>query len=253
MDQATGIFHLFPPGDLTALAVFCLIWLGYGHMVRWFGQGSINAGLHTVRVLWMRSMLMRDNRITDSSLIGHVVHSASFFASTSLIAIGALLGVLTGLDRLQPTVEGLALSVPASRQLLEIKVLLPLAVLVHGMFKLTWALRQLNYTVALIGAMPPAPIPEPLCTELADHVGGVLSSALATFNDGIRAYYFALVGLSWLAGPWVLVVAVLWLMAVLLFRQFGSTVAARFGAARRLVEAAHGRPPVPGPGDGAPR
>ena len=44
-----------------------------------------------MRVLWMRAMLRRDNRIADAALIGHVVHSAAFFASTSLIAIGAAL------------------------------------------------------------------------------------------------------------------------------------------------------------------
>ena len=30
---------------------------------------------------------------------------------------------------------------------------------------------------------------------------GALTGALATFNDGIRAYYFALAGLLWLLGP----------------------------------------------------
>jgi len=40
--------------------------------------------------------------------------------------------VLTGLERLQPAIEGLSLGAPMSRGLLELKVLLPLAVLVHG-------------------------------------------------------------------------------------------------------------------------
>lgn len=42
-----------------------------------------------------------------------------------------------------------------SRVLLEIKV--PLAVLVHGLFKLTWSLRQMNYIEALMGAAPELP------------------------------------------------------------------------------------------------
>ncbi len=244
------ILGLIPPGDLAALLLFCVLWLGYGPAVRWFGGGAINTGLHGVRVLWMRSMLMRDNRIADSSLIGHVIHSASFFASTSLIAIGALLGVLTGLDRLQPAIDGLALAAPVSRALLELKVLLPLAVLVHGLFKLTWALRQLNYTVALMGAMPPAPVPAAQLAPLAGGIGGVLSSALATFNAGIRSYYFALAGLSWLAGPWTLAGAGVLLIAILWHRQFASGVSRQFAAAKALVEAAHG---VPLPGGMQPR
>jgi len=216
-----------------------VLWLGYGPAVRRFGGTAINIGLHRVRVLWMKSALQRDNRIVDSALIGHVVHSASFFTSTSLIAVGALLGVLTGLDRLQPAVETLALSASVPRQLLELKVLLPLIVLVYGLFKLTWSLRQLNYTVALIGAMPTRAPAEPLRSRLAEEVGGVLSSALATFNEGIRSYYFAIAAIAWLAGPLALALAGVLLIAVLLHRQHSSDVSARFRAARQLVEAAH--------------
>lgn len=234
-----NLLTTIPPGDLVALVLFCVLWLGYGPAARWIGHGTINLGLHSVRALWMRSMLLRDNRIVDSALIGHVMHSASFFASTSLIAIGALLGVLTGLDRLQPAVDGLSIGAPVSRQLLEIKVLLPLAVLVHGLFKLTWSLRQLNYTVALLGAAPHRPPPEERRNALADAMAGVMSSAIITFNDGIRSYYFAIVGLAWLGGPWCLCGAAVWLVAVLLHRQLGSKVSRQFKVARALIEVEH--------------
>ena len=243
MSKMGSLIAAVPDSDLAALVLFCALWLGYGPAVRKFGGSAINIGLHSARVLWMRSMLMRDNRIVDSSLIGHVVHSASFFASTSLIAIGALLGVITGLDRLQPAVEGLSVGMPVSRQLLEIKVLLPLAVLVHGMFKLTWSLRQLNYTVALLGAMPPAPVEPARRVVLADAVGGIMSSAISTFNDGIRSYYFAIAGLAWLAGPLWLATAALALIGILLHRQLGSRVSRQFREARLLVESEHGVPP----------
>lgn len=225
--------------DWLALAVFVATWLGYPVLIGLVGKGAINAGLHEIRVLWMRSMIGRDNRVTDSSLIGHVVHSASFFASTSLIAIGALIGVLTGIDRLIPAMEGLG-SAP-SRAVLELRILLPLAVLVHGLFQLTWALRQLNYVVALVGATPPGKMAEPAASELAAEMGGVLSSALVTFNTGIRSYYFALVALSWLVGPGELMVGTLALAGVLVHRQKTSDVAGVMRRARRLMLLAHGR------------
>ncbi len=228
-----------PTADLVALVLFCVLWLGYGPIARWIGRGTINMGLHSVRSLWMRTMIERDNRIVDSSLIGHVMHSASFFASTSLIAIGALLGVLTGLDRLQPALDGLSIGGAVPRALLEIKIMLPLAVLVHGLFKLTWSLRQMNYTVALMGAAPRTPRSSASRDALAAAIGGVLSSAIATFNDGIRSYYFAIAGLAWLAGPGWLGGAALWLVAILLHRQIGSKVSRQFKAARALVEAEH--------------
>ncbi len=233
------LLRVIPPLDRFALVLFCLSWLGYGPAFRMIRRRSINAGLHGVRVLWMRSAILRDNRIADSSLIGHVVHSASFLASTNLIAIGALLGVLTGIERLQPAIEGLSLGAVASREFLEVKLLLPLAVLVHALFKTTWSLRQMNYTVALMGAIPPAPVPAELRDPLALEIGGVLTSAVTAYNAGIRSYYFALVGLCWLAGPWALMGMTLVLVGVLLHRQFGSAVSGQMERAWMLVDQAH--------------
>ena len=233
------MLNTIPASDLAALILFCVLWLGYTTAARWLGTTAINAGLPGVRVRWMHAMIRRDNRIGDINLLGHVIHSTSFFASTSLIAIGALLSLLLGLDRLQGAIDGLALGIPSGHGLLELKVLLPIAVLVHGLFKLTWALRQMNYTIALMGAMPPTNVAEPLATDIARAISGVLSSALTTFNAGIRSYYFALDSLSWLAGAWVLVGFTVALMALLLHRQRGSQVANRFRVARELVEQAH--------------
>jgi uncharacterized membrane protein len=230
-----------PALDLASLVVFCLLWLGYGAIVTRFGRHAINNRLGHVRALWMTSALARDNRITDASLIGLVVHSASFFASTTLVAVGALFGLLPGVDRLQAALANLSLAAPASRTLLEWKVLLPLAVLVQGLFKFTWAIRQLNYTVALIGAMPPAPVHTASAGRLATATGAVLSGALATFNDGIRAYYFAIASLAWFAGPIPLAVAAILLMALLIYRQVGSGVSRHVRAALEAADEAHAR------------
>ena len=67
-----------------------------------------------------------------------------------------------------------------------------------------------------------------------------MSSAILTFNDGIRSYYFAIVGLAWLAGPLWLAGAAIWLIAILPHRQVGSLVSRQFKVARALVEAEHG-------------
>ncbi len=236
MELFRVLSSILSPADLAALALFCALWLGYGQIVRLAGPTAINAGLGEVRGWWMRSMVARDNRIVDSALIGHVMNSASFFASTSLLAVGALLGLLTGLDRLEPALA-LFGGVPAPRALLELKVLLPAIVLAHGVFLLTWALRQLNYTVALIGAVPNPPIADG--DALADAMAGVLSSALTTFNGGIRSYYFALAALTWMAGPLALAGTAIALIAVLIHRQRTSEVSRQFARAKALMEQAH--------------
>lgn len=232
-----ALFRILSPGDLAALALFCVLWLGYTPIVRLLGPGAINAGLGQVRQRWMRSMVVRDNRIVDSALIGHVMHSASFFASTSLLAVGALVGLLTGLDRIEPALA-LFGGEASPRALLELKVLLPAVVLAHGVFLLTWALRQMNYIVALIGAVPVPPVENG--DELAVAMAGVLSSALSTFNGGIRSYYFALAALTWMAGPAALAGVSALLMLVLLHRQRLSEVSRHFARARAALERAHG-------------
>src|SRR3712207_1013183 len=111
------------------------------------------------------SMLGRENRITDASLIGHAVHSATLFASTSVVALAALLGMLGNLDRAHAAVESLA---------------------------------------------------------FADRAAAVLSLAVGSFDAGIRAYFFALAALAWLLGPGAFALATGGIVAMPLWRQFGS-------------------------------
>ena len=84
----------FPPDfqvlDRIALAVFVLGWLGYGPFIHAFRtRPSITSRMGDVRRAWMFAMLGRDNRIIDASLIGNTMHSATFFASTTMIALAA--------------------------------------------------------------------------------------------------------------------------------------------------------------------
>lgn len=47
----------------------------------------------------MQRMLERDNRIIDSNLVGHLMGSVSFFASTTIIIIGGLIAVLGATEK----------------------------------------------------------------------------------------------------------------------------------------------------------
>jgi uncharacterized membrane protein len=225
--------------DLIAVSLFVVVWMGYGRAVRRFAPQAINSGLSGLRVAWMRTMLRRDNRIVDSSLIGHVVHSASFFASTSLIVIGALLSLLSGVERLQPAIESLDFISQVPRTVFELKLVLPLLVLIDGFVKLTWSLRQLNYTIALVGAAPDRREVGASLEPLAAAIGVTMSAALSTFNAGIRAYYFAIAGVAWLIGPWAMMVTTVGLAVMLVWRQTASPAAVGFRRALAATEAAH--------------
>lgn len=227
--------------DRAALGWFLLAWLGYGPLIQHLrSPGSITARLRGIRRAWMRAMLDRDNRITDASLIGHPMHSATFFASTTMIALVALLGMLGMLgmlgtmDRTHGAVEALAFTAKTSRPIVEAKVLLLFLVFAHAFLKLTWAIRQLNYGVALIGAAPSKPGPA-LRDAAADRTAAVLSLALGSFNAGVRGYYFALAALAWLLGPGAFALATTGMVAMLLWRQFGSDTAAAIRLSHTLL------------------
>ncbi len=174
-----------------------------------------------MRRAWMLSMLGRENRITDASLIGHAVHSATFFASTAVVALVALLGTLGSLDGAHAAVGDLAFAAKTSRPLLEAKVMLLALVFAHGFLKLSWAVRQLSHCVALIGAAPLRPDAAQR-DAFADRAAALLSLAVGSFDAGIRAYYFAFSALAWLLGPAAFALATGGVVSMLLWRQFGS-------------------------------
>ena len=237
--------ELIPPDltvlDRVALSWFLLAWLGYGlaiHAILW--GGSITARMNDVRRAWMRTMLARDNRITDASLIGHTVHSATFFASTTMVALAALLGMLGAFDRSVAALDALAFTAKTSRMLAEAKLLLLVLVFAHTFLKLSWALRQLNYCLALLGAAPVKVGPQER-DGVSEPIATVLSLAVRSFNAGIRGYLFALAVLAWLLGPGAFLLATTGMVLMLLWRQFGSAPAA---AIRRSHVALAGTLPV---------
>ena len=212
--------------DGLAFVWFVLVWLGYGgaiHARPW--RGSITDRMDHVRRAWMVTMLGRDNRITDAALIGHTVHSATFFASTTMVALAALLGTLGSFDRGFGALESLTFTAKTSRSFAEAKLLLLVAVFAHTFTKLSWSLRQLNYCLALIGAAPPKP-DAAVRERLGGQIASVLSLAIRSFNAGIRGYLFALAALTWLLGPVALLVTTTAMVVLLVWRQFRSPTAA---------------------------
>ncbi|WP_119679726.1 DUF599 domain-containing protein [Indioceanicola profundi] len=225
--------------DLIALGWFFAAWVVHGLLVErgWFGLVSLNAHMYQVRRVWMRNLLRRENRIMDSQLIGHLITSVAFFASTTTLMLAGVLGVLASAENAHAVVVDLGYTMTTSRAQFEMKVLMIGGVFIYAFFAFTWSLRQFNYSLALMGAAPLEHAPE--MDALADHAAQVMSLAVRAFNSGIRCYYYAFASLGWFVSPWVFMGFVTLVTAVLLLRQFGSRAMSsvrHFSAVTRLPE-----------------
>jgi uncharacterized membrane protein len=117
---------------------------------------------------------------------------------------------------------------------MEAKIGLVVIALARGLLDFVWAIRQLNYCVALFGAAPG--IGEAKAQAFNDATRSVLNPALSAFNRGVRSYYFALAAAAWLIGPWGMIAAAIWAVALLAWRQTSSEAAHGVRAAREILE-----------------
>ncbi|MBD3834215.1 DUF599 family protein [Brevundimonas bullata] len=222
--------------DWIALFLFFIAWLGYGPILGVIARrsGSLNDDMLIVRDSWMTAMTHREIRLIDSQLMGHSINSASFFASTNLLLIAAVAGILFGGEN---ALRGFAAvgaeAVPV--KILEAKLALVLVCLARGFLDFIWSLRQMNYALALIGAAPEIHS-ETDKVAYGHAVARVLNPALGGFSQGVRGYYFALAAAAWLFGPMWLALGVISAFGLLVWRQAGSPAARAVRAARRLLE-----------------
>jgi uncharacterized membrane protein len=116
----------------------------------------------------------------------------------------------------------LPFAVESSRPLWDAKVLLLILLFVYAFFKFTWAFRQYNYCLVLVGC---APAPDRLTEAsggIAERLARIATSTGRHFNRGIRAYYFGLAALSWFIQPLLFMLLTVWVVLVLYRREFRS-------------------------------
>jgi uncharacterized membrane protein len=232
------------PWDWGALALFFVCWLGYGPLLHLLaGKGGVlNDDMMSVRQGWMNQMAVRELRLVDSQLMGHSINSASFFASANLLLIAAVAGVLFGGEAALRGVAAVGSDIggagAASLELLEGKLGLITLCLARGLLDFIWSIRQMNYTLALIGATPEGETSMDRAAY-ARAAGSLLNPAMVAFNSGVRAYYFALAATAWLFGPLWLALGVAAAFSLLLWRQKGSPAARAIRKARAMLEDDH--------------
>lgn len=229
--------------DSAAAAVFIACWLAYQPMVARMngGQGAINVDMIAVREAWLRRLVARENRIADASLLGHQLSTASFFASTNLLIVVAAAGLLFGGVSALENIRGLRIIAPAPDWLIEVKIALVAVMLTKGFLDFIWAIRQMNYTLALFGAAPEHNDVD-RHEDFVRATAAVLNPSYTAFNAGVRTYYFALAAAAWILSPWAMMAGVLAAVLLLMSRQTRSETAMGVRAARVLLEDMQRRP-----------
>lgn len=212
------------PLDAVAVAIFFACFAGHTWLVErspW-RRHTLNHAMNAQRYRWMRVMLTRDLRMIDTSIMNGLQNGTAFFASTSLLGIGAAFTLLTATDDMLTMFRDLPFSGQVTRAEWEVKVLALLLIYAYAFFKFGWSYRLFNYASILIGATPMAKS-EASRDEIeasADRAAGLMVVAGRHFNQGQRGLFFSIALLGWFVGPWPLMALSLTVWGVLANRQF---------------------------------
>ncbi len=224
--------------DAAAALIFLVCWLGYEPVLHAVAErrGALAVDMAHIRTHWMRRMIAREGRIADSNLLGHLINSASFFASSNLLLIAAAASALFGGEAMLRRIESVAMAAPAPDWLLEAKIALVLLSLSRGLLDFIWAIRQLNYCGVIVGAAP-KPDETPDWRGFARAASAVMAQAIAAFNRGVRGYYFSMAAAAWLFSPWAMAVGAAAAAGLLLWRQTLGHTAKSVREVRERLEA----------------
>ncbi len=211
--------------DALAFAVYVVSWAGY-HLLQDHEKAAhdgLNYFMRRQRREWMRRMGARETRIIDTQITASLQNGSAFFASASMIALGACAGMLRATDDAMRVFESLPLSATPSRGLWELK-LVGLAILFgYAFFKFSWSYRLFNYSAILIGATPEASDPDAAARDRAVERAAKMNIAAGLhFTRGQRALFFAVAYLGWFVSPWLFIILTLFVVMAMARRQFRS-------------------------------
>lgn len=206
---------------IAVLFLFASAWLiGWRIENPSASRASVSALMADYRRDWMQAYLQRENRIFDSQILISLRQGTSFYASTSLVALGALLALIGNTDPISGLAHDLA-STDAPALVWQVKLMVPALFMVNAFLRFVWAHRIFGYCSVVMATVTDTP-DDPERQPRARQAGELNIRAAVNFNRGLRAIYFALGALAWLVGAWVLIAATIITCQVLWRREFSS-------------------------------
>lgn len=231
--MSLGLAQDFGYAHGAAITLLFVLWFGYSFFLRRFYKGSLNDQLYSIRARWIVGALRRSSGPFDAILLGHIVNSITFFGSATMLVLAATATLVTSAGATHATVSQFYAHGAPSFGLYVLLLLVLNVTLAVSFFAFIYALRKLIYVIALVGALPDAPATPELLLQhdkMAEAASAVLSSALSTFNFGIRGYYYFIAAMGLFVSPWVSIALMIGFSVMLVFRQVGSQAAKNIGA-----------------------
>ena len=210
--------------DAVALVWFAVLWAGYQWYADYGAAARPRLGREMDRFVhgWIERMVERDNRMVDVNVLRNLMRSSQFFASTTMLILGALVALMGYAERAASVVAELPFGQQVSQRLWELKILVLLLIFVYGFFKFSWSIRQFGFSSILVGAARKPPGDASEYAADIERIAVILCFANRNFNQGLRAYYFGVAALTWFVHPALMMVVTIGVLYVLHQREFRS-------------------------------
>ena len=111
--------------DVVALTIFLFAWCLHYWIVNFspWHKKTISAQMGLVRQRWMYNMALRSVKMPDTLIQNTLQYGVLFFASTSILLIGALIAGLRASDHAVQLLSDLPFTVGTTKSVWELKVL----------------------------------------------------------------------------------------------------------------------------------
>lgn len=211
--------------DLVAALFFLIAWMTHYWVVYSspLRTRSISYCMFDYRVRWMKSMMHREAHMVDALIQNSLQQGNLFFASSSILVIGAMLAGLGAADQAVTILNDLPFSTQTTRLEWDIKVVLVLLIFTFAFFKFAWSYRLFNYVIILIGSAPQVIAEGRDSDQFALKLARLHALGASHFQTGLNAFFFALAASTWFLNAWIFLVATVWVSLVLYRRAFRST------------------------------
>jgi uncharacterized membrane protein len=198
-----------------------ICWLAYNYGVPLVERRypSLSEIMSMQRRRWVANAARRETPL-DAILAGNLMQSVSLLASTSVLLTTATFAAFGQIQPLMDMLHALGLGVDYTPAALQVHLLVLLVIFVSSFFAFTLSLRQFNHFCILIGAMTHSPPPS---EAEVDAIAMMNSLAAKNFNNGIRAYYFAVPAIAWFASDWLAIAVTVLTTLFIVHREFFSS------------------------------